>query len=78
MQKRKIFNLSNIIPFVNQSLTVQSTHPQHLNFCVFNLLLPITRFGHYFDHHRVEKCEHNNEKCAIEEAFPQNQSTKIR
>jgi len=28
---------------------------QHLNFCMFTLLLPTACFGHSFDHHQVEK-----------------------
>jgi len=52
----KYSNMGNIIPFVNQSLTVQSTHPHYLKFCTFKLLLPITCFGHSFDHHQVEIC----------------------
>ena len=39
--------------FVNQSITVQSMQSQHLNFCMFTLLLPTACFGHSFDHHQV-------------------------
>ena len=42
---------------VNQSLKIQTTQSQHLNFCTFRLLLPTTCFGHSFDHHQVEEMQ---------------------
>ena len=34
-----------------------TTKSQHLDSCIFNLLLPTTCFGHSFDHHHVEKMQ---------------------
>jgi len=50
---------------VNQSLTIQSTQSQHLNFCTFSLLFLLHFSFIHFDHHRVEKTQGQEVKISV-------------